>query len=388
MRDAKRSADAASAAIAEFVAVMSHEIRTPLFGLMARLELLGTTSLNQAQQQLRTLENTATFLLRTINQTLDLCRLEAGEDVLKTQSFSPRHLVEAVVASYSDLALSKGLRLYSLVDAEVPDAVLGDELRLRQILNNVMNNAIKFTESGQAVLRLTAVADADEQVRLQFQLADTGRGMLPALRDRLFVRYSRDDGDDSSGAMAAYSGSGLGLFICKRLAALMDAQLSVTSELGLGTSITLEISLVCQASALPPRPRWGRVFVSGQAQEMVVNLCSWLQRWGLRASPYHPDVGIDPDAAGAVLLQAWPPAARTPVWSGRQVVMRPLGQWPSQPASSWLRYCSAYDLDGVRQALERPWSLPAPSLPAELPQVPARVLVVDDNPLNRQVLRE
>lgn len=386
---AKHKADSANKAKTDFIATMSHEIRTPLFGIMGTLELLSLTDLTQRQRQyLRTIQLSSGTLMRTISETLDLARAEAGHEKLQISDLSPVDLLNSVVASYADRARAKGILLYGVADCRVPQRVAGDELRLRQILNNLVSNAIKFTLGGHVVLRLRILDIDDSQVTLCFQVADTGIGIPPEHQHKLFSPYyqveNRAQGEDNP------AGSGLGLFICKRLASLMHGTLSVVSTPGLGTSIDLRVSLPLgiQPASQFLQPR--TIYVSGAIQETVLNLCDWLNQWGINALPFQP--GDEVQAKGALLLSAWPAATPAPDWQGQRLVMSPPGQIPDEATSPLMHYCNAYDLQDLKRTLlllqeHKPQKSLNPALPFEA-SLGLRVMVADDNMVNQRILSE
>lgn len=387
--NAKHKADSANKAKTDFIATMSHEIRTPLFGIMGTLELLSLTELTQRQRQyLRTIQLSSGTLMRTISETLDLARAEAGHEKLQISDLSPVDLLNSVVASYADRARAKGILLYGVADCRVPQRVAGDELRLRQILNNLVSNAIKFTLGGHVVLRLRILEMDDSQVTLCFQVADTGIGIPPEHQHKLFAPYyqveNRTQGSDNP------AGSGLGLFICKRLASLMHGTLSVVSTPGLGTSIDLRVSLPLgtQPASQFLQPR--TVYVSGAIQETVLNLCDWLNLWGINALPFQP--GDEAHAKNALLLSAWPLTTPAPDWQGQRLVMSPPGQIPDDATSPLMHYCNAYDLQDLKRTLlllqeHQPQQSLSPTRPFEA-SLGLRVMVADDNMVNQRILSE
>ena len=175
---AKRDAEAANQAKTVFLTTMSHEIRTPLYGILGTLELFSLTPVSRQQAQyLEAVQQSSATLLRTINDTLDLSRIEAGHAALQCAPFSPVELLTGVVASFAARAQEKGLQTYAVADPGTPAAVIGDATRIRQILDNLVSNAIKFTDSGRIVLRLKVASSSDEDVCLGFQVADTGAGL-------------------------------------------------------------------------------------------------------------------------------------------------------------------------------------------------------------------
>ena len=190
---AKYDAEAANHAKTVFLTTMSHEIRTPLYGILGTLELFSLTKVNgQQEQYLETIQQSSSTLLRTVNDTLDLSRIEAGHVALEEAPFSAVELLNNVAASY---ARAHGLRTYAISDPATPAALHGDSTRIRQILDNLMSNAIKFTEAGQIVLRLRLIRRERGLSTLAFQVADTGSGIAPQHQARLFEPYYQVDTD-------------------------------------------------------------------------------------------------------------------------------------------------------------------------------------------------
>ncbi|MFD4836604.1 ATP-binding protein [Achromobacter sp. NPDC058515] len=387
---AKLDADAANHAKTVFLTTMSHEIRTPLFGILGTLEMLGLTAMDSQQQQyLETMQQSSATLLRTINDTLDLSRIEAGYLKLESSAFCPAELLDAVVSSYAARAEAKGLHIYALADATSPMAVIGDITRIRQILNNLVSNAIKFTNSGQVVLRLQTLHVDSQCATLKFQVADTGIGVSAEHHARLFEPYYRAETSQPQ----AFPGTGLGLAICWRLAEMMGGALSAVSEPGLGTSMSLELTLPLaseaysdQAIRLDPKP----VFVRGAVNDVVNNLCQWLRHWGALAIPYraahHGRLG------GGVLVEAWPREATAAVWAGARVVAHPPGTRPRPEGgrNSWM--ANAHSLASIAAAVRLAQDGVAAKVSLELKTsrdaLDMHVLVVEDNEVSQQILRE
>ncbi|MGS1011748.1 ATP-binding protein [Achromobacter anxifer] len=387
---AKLDADAANHAKTVFLTTMSHEIRTPLFGILGTLEMLGLTAVDSQQRQyLETMQQSSSTLLRTINDTLDLSRIEAGYLKLEPEAYSPAQLLDAVVTAYAARAESKGLHLYAVADVETPALVLGDLTRTRQILNNLVSNAIKFTDSGRIVLRLRLLRDDGQSATLKFQVADTGMGISSEHHGQLFEPYYRAESDQAR----TVPGTGLGLAICARLSEMMGGALSAVSEPGLGTSISLELTLplACDAaSGRPIRLDATPVFVRGAVNEVVNNLCHWLRHWGALALPYKTG-GHDRTQAG-VLVDAWPQVPNPEYWAGAQVIARPPGARPRQDKArnGWIAnaYSHADIAVAVRQAQDGVAAKESLEAKVARDVLGMHLLVVEDNPVSKQILRE
>jgi len=190
--DAKQRAESASQAKTQFLATMSHEIRTPLFGILGTLELLALSRVPSEQTRyLGAMQQASASLLRIVNDSLDLSAIEAGRLQLEAQAFSATELLDSVAAGLLSRAEQKGLQLYAVSDVRTPPLLVGDALRLRQILDNLVGNAIKFTFSGHVALRLQVMGDSEEGTDLRFQVQDTGIGIDPEQQPFLFDPYFR-----------------------------------------------------------------------------------------------------------------------------------------------------------------------------------------------------
>lgn len=391
LRQAKQATDRASESKAMFFATISHEIRTPLYGILGTLELLALTGLTgQQEQYLGTIQQSSSTLLRTINGTLDLSRIEAGREELDIGAFSPADLVEQVVANYAARARAKGLDVYAVTEVGMPMAVQGDAIRILQILNNLVSNAVKFTEAGRVVLRASATDDGPGRVRLRFQVADTGPGIRESHRARLFEPYFRAPaGQDNDVA-----GTGLGLTICRRLSDLMGGTLAVVSEEGLGTSISFCLSLAADDAdgaapvTLQPRP----VYVDGAVPEVVDNVRGWLNACGAIALPYRKPAD-DAEPAGAVLVQTWPPSTPEPRWPHRRVrVLAPGAHQDAFMTNAVGGVASAFNPVSICRAVQMAQDgVERGALGADggaQRSLGLRVLVVEDNVINQLILRE
>lgn len=238
---ARQAANAANRAKSEFLSNMSHEIRSLMNGVLGMTELLRFTDLTDEQKEfLDCIKLSGENLLELLNDILDLSKVESGKIELEKADFCLRKAINDIIKTQSSLAFKKSLKLLCNINCDVPRQVHGDSLRLKQILLNLINNAIKFTDKGSVTLNVCLLDEKDKTVLVRMSVCDTGIGIPAKVHERIFTPFSQADSSTSR----KYGGTGLGLTTCKQLAALMDGSISLESEPGKGSCFHLELPFV------------------------------------------------------------------------------------------------------------------------------------------------
>jgi PAS domain S-box-containing protein len=311
LTDAKNRALAAAQARSEFLASTSHEIRTPMGSIIGFAELLETMETDPTKLDfIQTISRAGRQLLGLINDILDLSKLEAGKVTLEPQPLDLREALEDVAALLAPRAGMKGVDFILWWTPGTPEGVLADGLRMRQMVTNLVGNAIKFTDRGRVEIDVTAVPEGPEAARFRITVEDTGIGIAADKLDRIFGRYEQAE----AGTAARFGGSGLGLSIVRQLAELMGGTVRVESTPGTGSRFTIEVPLTLDANAAPARPAVpeggrGRALLLGLAPRRTELMTQALQTEGFTVEVVDAALPADATETASLIVVDWSRAA-------------------------------------------------------------------------------
>ncbi|MFT7677890.1 MAG: two-component system sensor histidine kinase/response regulator [Planctomycetota bacterium] len=381
---ARAEAEAAGAAKHQFLTTMSHEIRTPLNGVLGMAQLLQDTILNQEQSRfLETLVKSSDALLVIINDILDFSKFESGKLLLEHIEFDPRLMLEQVADMLAPQAQEKGVGFVTCAEDSVPSALIGDETRVRQVLINLVNNAIKFTDDGHVAVTL-----AFEDGRLRGEVADSGIGISESAQAGLFKPFSQADASTTR----RFGGTGLGLSICKLICEAMGGTVSVTSEESVGSKFYFESELEAAGEYVPQLLHWsGPVAV---VEVGVEHRGAWervLAELGAQVHTYASAGEVEDLEWAAVLL---PVDMQVPSFIDvtRVFLIADIAQTPEARAAA-AQFAGYFTRPCRPSQLRAHWEAASQAGAADLTLVGAqsavhvapglRVLLVEDNPVNQ-----
>lgn len=402
LQRARSESERASLAKNDFLATMSHEIRTPMSGIIGMANLLSRSGLSRDQSEyLDNLRNSANALHELIDDVLDLTKIEAGKYRLEEREINPAAIAQGIALMFTPTANSKGLELISFADPLLPRKVMADGNRLRQVLLNLMSNAVKFTERGEVLLEITARPASGEQVALRVDVRDTGIGIPAHALPHIFDPFYQSDRTDTR----RHGGTGLGTTISRELVELMGGRMGVESQAGAGAHFWFELPVRCTEKAVAPEPEFaGSVYVAEPNAGTRRVLLHYLAALGVRTAELGSEAELGRDTVLVILGDQGPGHAQ--VERARAIRSR----HPHLPICR-LTYLEHLEADGasgvfdshlvkpvtfeglqatlreaVHGAREEPARVPEAAPQGDAPVPPLRVLVAEDSDINARIL--
>lgn len=370
---------------------MSHEIRTPLYGLIGNLELLELTSLdNQQKKYINKIQHSTATTLEIISEILDISKIELGQTTLQEVNFCPLEIFEESVNIYLANARGKHLKVLLFSESSIPHWVRGDKSKIHQIINNLINNAIKFTDHGRVYLRLRLVDIDDKYATLKWQVSDTGSGISQEKSLTIFEPFIQLNNNNNNKT----EGAGLGLSICSKLCDIIGGKLVLVSEPGLGSSFSLIMRLPIVETPIDHSFQINLkgidIFVRAPLREIEENLVEWLKRWGASARIFSKNYT---GTSKSILINMYPDSLKSleAQWTGKQIFAT---ETEDKTITSNFRTAEAsvYDIRAIARtalslACNYTHEIDYHNLDHSL-NFNIRVLVAEDNAINREILRE
>ncbi len=389
LQEMANAAEQASQSKSMFLATVSHELRTPLYGIIGNLDLLQTKSLpSDANRLVEAMQNSSALLLKIISDILDFSKIESEQLKIEPSEFAPREVINHIVSNYLPLVVKKRLELYCYIDPRVPLQLMGDAVRLQQVLSNLLSNAIKFTDTGCIVFQVVC----SDEGYLVFKVRDTGVGIDTRAVMKLFDPFFQA----GTGVQRHFQGTGLGLAICEKLVSLMDGDITIESEPGLGSEFGIRIPLYRasypQTVELPDvqgKTCWLQI----RNAVMDRYLLDLLQSYGLTVQRYEEGLTVSHDD---VMIVDHPPEVEPNTHACVEISGTHAGAAQEVRTGYWL-YSTAvlHELPTLLQRIyrgEEALSTAASSLStvsySRTENGDIRLLVVDDHPINRRLLAD
>ncbi|WP_145578116.1 two-component system sensor histidine kinase RcsC [Yersinia alsatica] len=385
LQEMAAAAEQASQSKSMFLATVSHELRTPLYGIIGNLDLLQTKELPQGVDRLVTaMNNSSGLLLKIISDILDFSKIESEQLKIEPSEFSTVEVITHITANYLPLVVKKRLGLYCFIEPDVPRLMLGDAVRLQQVISNLLNNAIKFTDTGCIILQVRV-----RGYYLEFRVRDTGVGINAREINQLFDPFFQV----GTGVQRHFQGTGLGLAICEKLVNLMDGDVEVVSELGMGSIFAIRIPLYqAKNTVLPPSDRWqGKVlWLDIRNARLESYLLDLLSHFGATIQRYSNEQTLQDQ----VLICDYLPQINSPLATWIQLSIEHIGLPQETRPGYWLLSTSTLLeiiplLDSIllEQSLAEDAPLPAARTNQD-DNDDLQILVVDDHPINRRLLAD